>query len=646
MKKHLSLKTQLLAIILTVTLISTFMAFSFSIIYDHTNSFRTLDNSMRFMARLIAENSKSPILFGDTLGARELLSSFTSIPLVQFASINDTHDSIFALYSVDDVTYEIPAADSLSEYNYFSRRGLNISFPIMQQDMPFGRLALHVSTDHIFRKFQLNILLFLSVFTILMLVAYVVALKLQKIISDPILELKNKAELITHNNDYSIRIPRTRDNEIGLLQTSMDTMVHELDKHIVSLKNEINDKIRSQQETQHLRQYLSNIINSISSVIVAVDQDGIIKQINRETARYFSQDEKAFINRPAVEVIPPIMENETYLISSINNNRPENFFCTCTHPVSKQQIDLDISLYPLSNVEKEGVVVVIDDATEKNRFERVMIQNEKMASLGGLAAGMAHEINNPLGIISQGVQNILRHISPEGKRNIAIAGEFGIDIEGLNRYLEKRKVLRYLDGILSASKRASEIVSNMLQFSRMSNQSKAPADLAELVTHTIELAGNEYELKKKYDFRQISIRKEFDVPLPEVICNHTEIQQVLLNLLKNAAHALFDMKREHFKPEITISLINMRTQVRIEVEDNGPGMTEDVAKKIFEPFFTTKEVGKGTGLGLSVSYFIITKNHSGTFEVESVVGKGTKFIIGLPVKVKENTKQEKPVSNS
>jgi len=195
--------------------------------------------------------------------------------------------------------------------------------------------------------------------------------------------------------------------------------------------------------------------------------------------------------------------------------------------------------------------------------------------------------------------------------------------------------------MVSASKRASEIVANMLQFSRMSNQSKAPANLTELVTNTIELAENEYELKKKYDFRQITIRKEFEVPLPEVICNHTEIQQVLLNLFKNAAHALFDVRRDNFRPEITIRMVNLQSQVRIEVEDNGPGIPENVQKKIFEPFFTTKEVGRGTGLGLSVSYFIITKNHSGNFEVKSEIDKGTTFIIELPVKPKQEKKSDR-----
>ena len=220
---------------------------------------------------------------------------------------------------------------------------------------------------------------------------------------------------------------------------------------------------------------------------------------------------------------------------------------------------------------------------------------------------MAHEINNPLAIISQGVQNILRHLSDQNPRNLETASEFNLDLVSVNSYLQKRKVIHYLEGILSASKRASEIVANMLQFSRMSNQSKTPANINELIDQTIELAQNEYELKKKFDFRQIKMIREYQDDLSSVFCNVTEIQQVILNLLKNAAHALYEKKSVDFIAQITVRTVNEGSFVRIEIEDNGPGIPDEIRNRVFEPFFTTKEVGVGTGLGLSVSFSLLPR---------------------------------------
>jgi len=116
-----------------------------------------------------------------------------------------------------------------------------------------------------------------------------------------------------------------------------------------------------------------------------------------------------------------------------------------------------------------------------------------------------------------------------------------------------------------------------------------------------------------------------------VLCCASEIEQVLLNLFKNALQAMEEITVEDYKPQFHVRLKNDGKFVKIEIEDNGPGITEEVKKRIFEPFFTTKPAGIGTGLGLSVSYMIITQNHEGTFEVESEPGRFTRFIIGLPL---------------
>jgi len=249
--------------------------------------------------------------------------------------------------------------------------------------------------------------------------------------------------------------------------------------------------------------------------------------------------------------------------------------------------------------------------------------------VGGLAAGMAHEINNPLGAILQGSQNILRRITPDMPQNRAVAEAIGIDLDRLNRYLEQRRVLHFLEGIREAGARAAKIVADMLSFSRRSESRFAPVDLEDLLETVLRLAASDYDLKKKYDFKRIAIQRDYDPTLRLVYCDKTEIEQVILNLLKNAAQAMAEDSAPF--PTITLRTLREPHYVLIEVIDNGPGMDEKTLKRIFEPFFTTKEVGSGTGLGLSVSYFIVTEQHRGKLAVASKPGQGACFSIRLPI---------------
>jgi two-component system, NtrC family, sensor kinase len=253
-----------------------------------------------------------------------------------------------------------------------------------------------------------------------------------------------------------------------------------------------------------------------------------------------------------------------------------------------------------------------------------------MMSVGGLAAGMAHEINNPLGAMVQNAQNILRRISPHLPKNKAVADQCGVSLPAIMDYLERREIVNLLGGIRLSGLKASEIVENMLNFSRKSESRKAPVHLAELLERTVSLAAHDYDLKKKYDFRRIAIERDYDQALA-VCCVATEIEQVILNLLRNAAQATTQNEKEAACPTIALRLFRENNMAVIEVRDNGQGISEHDMKRVFEPFYTTKDVGIGTGLGLSVSYFIVTNNHNGTMEVQSEPGKGSCFIVRLPL---------------
>ncbi|MET0015118.1 MAG: ATP-binding protein [Sedimenticola sp.] len=271
------------------------------------------------------------------------------------------------------------------------------------------------------------------------------------------------------------------------------------------------------------------------------------------------------------------------------------------------------------------------DITDWKRMQGMMMQTEKMMSVGGLAAGMAHELNNPLGGVLQGVQNVKRRLSPNLQKNRSIASEQGIDLDKVEAYMAERGIDGFLQGISESGERAAKIVNNMLMFSRKADETKQPASVNEIIDKTLSLAEVDYDLKKRFDFHSITITKEYDNTLPEILCIASEIQQVLLNLFRNAAHALSDAGISPAEQAISVRTYKRSSTICIEVEDNGPGMDESVSKRIFEPFYTTKGVGEGTGLGLSISYFIIANEHNGNLSVDSTPGQGTTFLIELPM---------------
>ena len=270
------------------------------------------------------------------------------------------------------------------------------------------------------------------------------------------------------------------------------------------------------------------------------------------------------------------------------------------------------------------------DVTERLHFEELMTQTEKMTMISSMAAGMAHEINNPLGAILQHAQNIERRVSTNIPANVQAAAEVGVSLDLVHAYMQKRGIFDFIAHIHTAGIKASEIISNMLQFSRRSDAGAELVNLSALLDKVLVLAGTDYDMKKKYDFNRIELQRLYTPDLPPVLLSVAGMEQVLLNILKNAAQALA-VGEPSRQPRITVRTRTSEGMAVIEVEDNGPGMDEKTRQRIFEPFYTTKEIGVGTGLGLSVAYEIITKGHHGMITVRSRAGEGSCFVIMLPL---------------
>ena len=398
---------------------------------------------------------------------------------------------------------------------------------------------------------------------------------------------------------------------------------------ILSAIVDISERVRVDQELQRMRVYLKNIIDSMPSVLVGVDRDGSITEWNQSAEQATGVTTGSAIGQHFSKLFPELESQFDNMQEAIRTNTPMRRERLITEKNGEPHYS-DVMVYPLLADGSAGAVIRVDDITSRVRIEQMMVQTEKMMSVGGLAAGMAHEINNPLSGVLQSCQNIQRRISPDLESNVRVADELGIDLGLINRYLHEREVLDFLDAIKQSASRASYIVADMLAYSRGSGTEFQPARIDEMLETVLRLAASDYDLKKKYDFRQIEIVREFDPELDTIICDHTEIEQVLLNLVKNAAQAMAEggTPRPH---RITLRTRRGRESVCIDVEDNGPGMDEQTQRRVFEPFFTTKAVGVGTGLGLSVSYFIVTEQHKGTIDVKSKPGEGTRFTVCLPL---------------
>ena len=401
-----------------------------------------------------------------------------------------------------------------------------------------------------------------------------------------------------------------------------------LSKVLVSLID-MTARKRAEAEVRSLKNYLANIIDSMPSILVGIDRHERVTQWNQQAEDMTGISAAAAVGQPIAALLPDFSSWIRAMRSDIEQQR----HAAREHLLIEQADDrrfYDLMLYPLIANGVEGAVIRIEDVTERTRIQELLMRTEKMISLGGLAAGMAHEINNPLHIITQAAQNIERRISPDRPANRQAAESLGLNLEQMQVYLAQRQILEFLGSIRTAASRAARIVANMLQFSRRTGTTRQPASLAGILDQAVELAASDYDLKKKYDFRSIEIIRDYAPEMPDIPVVAVEIEQVLLNLLKNAAQAMIVNPPDR-SPRITLRLRRNKRYAVIEVEDNGPGMDETIRRRVFEPFFTTREPGIGTGLGLSVSYMIITQNHKGLLEVASTPGNGACFTVRLPL---------------
>ena len=612
--------------------------------------------ALHTLGQLIASPALSRQALASSAAAEAVLARLEPYLPLRAAALYAPHGPRLAQLR-RDAMLELPQhLDELSLWRLTEfRTHLLIDLP--QEAGPPGRLLLVASSElpGAFYTGTLSASLAILVFSVLLWL--VVARQIRRLITEPLHSLEELSHQVTREENYALRAAPGNQDEIGRLAEAFNTMLSRMQAREQQLRRarddaqhasahatalaeqthhsnrqlELEVQVRGRIEKQltGFQNYLNSIIDSMPSALIALDEQLYVTQWNQEASQLSGTSLEQALNQPVLLAFPPLKPFLDQLRETAERHKVERIE-RVAWPRHGELRHYTLTFYPLSGTAGRGVVVRIDDITERLALEEAMVQSEKMLSVGGLAAGMAHEINNPLGAILHNVQNIRRRLSPELDKNRQQALDSGVSLERISHYLAARDIPQLLDGIQSAGTRAARIVSHMLSFSRRSTRQLAPCNLPQLIDQAVEIAGNDYDLSEGFDFRSLHIERQFDPHMDTVPCIGNELEQVLLNLLKNAAQAI------HQRGDGTPGRIVLRTRrnppwAEIQVEDNGIGMPEEVRKRIFEPFFTTKEIGHGTGLGLSVSYFILTNNHQGQMEVTSSPGQGTQFTLRLPL---------------
>jgi len=385
-----------------------------------------------------------------------------------------------------------------------------------------------------------------------------------------------------------------------------------------------------EQQANDYQDQLQNVIDAMPSILTTIDLDGRILQWNKFAVATTHILQENAVSKKLPVVLPYLQTCLAEILTTIIEK--QQFFQRELEVSNRDETRIkQVSAYPLGQPEPTSIVVRVDDITERKLLERTLVQSEKMMSVGGLAAGMAHEVNNPLSAIMQNLHLLQKRLSPDNPRTRQSLSTIDLDADKFQQFLVAGGVTEKIDSALLFCNRAATIIKDILNFSRSGSSDFTPTNLEQLLESTLKLLDNDYDFRRYYNFRQIGIERNIAEQMPDVPCEASKIQQVVFNLLKNGAQAMSEANVPLDNRRFIIDLFREGDSAVIRIGDSGPGMPEGVRKRIFEPFFTTKAVGKGTGLGLFVSYFIIHEIHNGDLSVDSVPEQGTTFTIKLPL---------------
>jgi two-component system, NtrC family, sensor kinase len=358
-------------------------------------------------------------------------------------------------------------------------------------------------------------------------------------------------------------------------------------------------------EYERLKEFNENIVESINVGILAVDTEEKIESWNSQMEVMFAIARKEALRQPLARVFPPELVAEFQRVK--DQPGVHNLYKFRLETRAEESRIANIAIAPLVSRDFKtlGRIILIDDITDQTAMEGQLAQAEKLSSIGLLAAGVAHEVNTPLAVISSYTQMLSRQVRGDDR---------------LGPLLEK---------ITQQTFRASEIVNGLLNFSRTSGTEYRETDVNTIIRDTLTLLDHQFRTA------QITVEMSLMPDLPQIMGNAGKLQQVFLNLFLNAKDAMAGVAEANGERRSLRVATEVNGHVSVSIADNGSGIAPEHLRRIYDPFFTTKTARKdgqprGTGLGLAVTYGII-QEHSGKIHVESQVGQGTTFYLEFPM---------------
>ncbi|MBN1970461.1 MAG: response regulator [Candidatus Delongbacteria bacterium] len=450
------------------------------------------------------------------------------------------------------------------------------------------------------QQYKETLIIFLITLVILIVIfRYIVKFSIEFPFKDLVFNLEEVAK-----GKYGQKIPKKKHKDINLIITRFNSMTEQIN---------LRDK-----ELNAAREFLSDIIDSITSIIITTDNHGFITLVNNKAREFFPIGLKNNSNSQFWETITLLSRfkrNWEQVLNGVEISiRREKL-------IEDEARYFDIFMYPLSGDNVDGVVIRIDEVTEIEKKDEQLRQAQKMETVGFLAGGLAHDFNNVIGGIIGTISLIKYYINKE----------INIDIN---------KLKQHLITVEDSGKRASDMVQQLLTLAKRHELSLTPLDLNLSLKHVVKICNNTFD-------KSIDIKVRY-YPEPAMIkADLTQIEQVILNVCVNASHAMTIMKSQSQRQggilEISINKISIDPHFIklhhdmkpgnywiLKIIDEGIGIPDNIKNKVFDPFFTTKDKDKGTGLGLSMVYNII-KQHDGFVDFYSDLNIGTTFNIYIPV---------------
>lgn len=478
---------------------------------------------------------------------------------------------------------------------------------------PVGLIRVFLSLAEISRQQQMSYRIFVGVLAGILAVMLVLLNTLMtRVVIRPIATLRDAMSRL-QGGGLGNQLPVTGCDEISELTKTFNQMSADL----AASYQQIESRNR---ELAEMRVYLKNIFNSMPSILVAIDEQGIIEEWNEAAVRVIGVPVEAAVGRPLWTVLPSMERYRSAIAEVLANKSPQEFHREILADTGSEEF-FNVSLYPLVANCLQGIVIRVDNITEMESKERQLRHAQKMETIGTLAGGLAHDFNNILGGIT-GSLSLIRFKLDQDR---------GIDLEFLDTYL------RIME---QAGSRASELMKQLLSITRRQEITLEPVDLNQSVAQVLGICSISFD-------KSVVISSSGPPRGAMVKADPAQLEQVLLNLLVNAAHAMTTMRAAGEKPggKVTVAIERFvadhafcQTHVEaqpipywvVSIQDTGVGMEPRVMAKIFDPFFTTKGKGKGTGLGLAMVYNIV-QQHGGFLDVYSEIGKGSTFRVYLPV---------------